>query len=145
MNLRDELSRIKDLCREFYGVEDLYYRKKHEYIRMYPGFNIELEMSEFIKKYKVNVWIYVPTDDKFTEFKRTDTYIYNEDCRTMKLLLLYLPLEDKTELIVPHFTLIKNLDNLTGRRWCPKYGNFFDELFRQALLGKKYYLQTCVL
>ena len=89
---------------------------------MYPGFNIELEMSEFLKKYKVNVWIYVPTDDKFTEFKRTDTYIYNteEDTKIMKLLLLYLPLEDKPELIVPHFTLIKNLDNLTGRRWCPK-------------------------
>ena len=61
---------------------------------MYPGLNIELEMSEFIKKYKVNVWIYVLTDDKFSEFKRTDTYIYNEDYRTMKLLLLYLPLEN---------------------------------------------------
>jgi len=66
---------------------------------MYPGFNIELEMSEFIKKYKVNVWIYVSTDDKFTEFKRTDTYIYNEDTKIMKLLLLNEAFQNQPDLL----------------------------------------------
>jgi len=50
MKLGNEKSKVKDLCREFYGVEGLEFTDKNKSFRMYPGFNIELEMSEFIKK-----------------------------------------------------------------------------------------------
>ena len=129
MHLEKHMGKVKSLCCEFYGEYNLGKDEKDHFIRFYPGFNIEEEMSTFINKYKTNVLIYKPTNKQYTEFKISDKFIYDSKSdNTMKLLLMYLPLATQPEIIVPHITLIKNLDGLTKRKWCTQCGEFFVHL-----------------
>jgi len=124
---------IKKMCCEFYGI----FHIDDDFIKTYPGFNIEEEMSEFIKKFKINVIVYKATNNQYNEYREDDRFVYDSKADTMKLLLLYLP--------SPHFTLIKDLDTLTHRKWCPKCNEFYAVMDKHcnAVRDLERHLENC--